>query len=137
MNILTVGTFEIPHIGHIKLFQRIGRLGTLYVGVNSDEYVEEYKGKKPMFTYQERCKLLNLCPEIDVFIKNTQDDLKPMIKKYNIHVLVIGSDWVDRYYKQAQIDLAWLDRNNVTFLYSPYTPIISTSEIKKRVKQTS
>jgi glycerol-3-phosphate cytidylyltransferase len=137
MKVFTVGTFDIPHIGHYKLFERASGLGDLTVGLNTDAYVKEYKGKYPVFKYNERYETLQLCPFINKIIPNNQDDLMPMLTEHKPDILVVGSDWVGKYYDQIKVTQRQLEDMGILFLYLPYTKIISTSEIKRRLNETS
>lgn len=140
MNILTIGTFDVPHMGHYSFLCRMSDLiesqnNRFIVAVNSDEFVERFKGKAPVFTLHERMKLIGIVPWVDV-VKNTGDEnVMNLIIQYKAEVIVIGSDWHKKdYLKQLGITQEWLDKNKIALLYIPYTEIISTSEIKRRLK---
>lgn len=131
--VLTVGTFDVPHLGHARFLYQASRLGYLIVGVNTDAYVEAYKGAKPIFNYEARSNLIHSLPFVESVVSNDRDDLKPLIELVACDFLVIGSDWGDRYYKQAQITQKYLDEYGVSMYYIPYTKGISTTEIKRRL----
>lgn len=131
MRVLTIGTFDCVHAGHINLLQKCKDYGNVLVGVNSDEFIEEYKGKPPLFTYDERKELLeNLGYEV---YKNT-DNGSTLIYQINPDILAIGSDWARKDYL-SQIGMTYdeLDAMNIHLLYIPYTRHISTTEIKRRI----
>jgi glycerol-3-phosphate cytidylyltransferase len=134
--VLTVGTFDTPHFGHGVLITRAAALGTrLVVGLNSDAYVKRYKGKKPVFSYQERQDILLQDPRIDAVVCNEQDDLKPLLAQIRPAYLVIGSDWADRYIAQIQADAQYLQYLNTALVYVPYTTGISSTILKHRLKE--
>ena len=129
--VLTIGAFDCLHAGHINLFRRCEEYGELIVGLNSDDFIEKYKGKRPLFSYDERVELLeNLGYKV---VKNS-DAGYTIIRGINPDLLVVGSDWARKDYL-AQIGMTQddLDELNIHLMYVPYTKIISTSEIKRRV----
>ena len=135
MRILTIGTFDCVHAGHINLLQSCKEYGDVVVGVNSDEFIERYKGKPPLFTYKEREELLeNLGYDVH---KNT-DNGSTLIYQINPDVLAIGSDWARKDYL-SQIGMTYdeLDAMNIHLLYIPYTKNISTTIIKQRLSESS
>src|SRR3990167_1491457 len=139
IKILTIGTWDIPHIGHYNFLNRIKRLypdSYLVVGVNRDEFIERFKSKKPLFSYQERFDLISSIDIIDKVLKNYGDeDSKILIKKVKPDVIVIATDWLRKdYLKQMDLTVDWLEKNNIALSYIPYTLIadISTTELKRR-----
>jgi len=112
--------------------QSASRLGNLTVGVNSDDYTYQYKKKKPVFSLSERLYLVKMLDFVDEVVVNTQDDLAPLIELVEPDFLVIGSDWGDKYFEQIKMSRAQLYEMGVQLLYIPYTPFISSTEIKKR-----
>lgn len=132
-SVLTVGTFDIPHMGHVSLLIRCASLGRLTVGLNSDRYIETYKGALPIFTYEERANLLSMLPFVKGVVPNFEDSLRPMLELVKPDILVIGSDWSDRYFEQIKLTRRDLEDMGVMMIYLPYTKEISTSMIKKRV----
>ena len=123
MNILTYGTFDLLHKGHINLFSRAKKLGdVLVVGLSTDEFNRE-KGKRSYFTFSERYKLLQLVPSIDLIIPESSWEQKiDDINKYNIDIFVIGSDWTGKFdYLKDYCEVVYL----------PRTDNISSSQIKE------
>ena len=139
MKILTIGTFDIPHLGHYNFIRKIKELfpnSELYVSVNSDDFIERFKGKKPIFTQEERMSQLTNIEGITV-IKNNGDELaEKVIDTVYPDVLVIGSDWARKdYLKQLNTTQDYLDNKDISLVYIPYTRGISTTEIKRRIRQ--
>ena len=122
--ILTYGTFDLLHYGHIRLLQRAKALGDyLIVALSTDEF-NETKGKKAYHNYETRKKMLEAIRYVDLVIpeenweQKIHDD-----KEYHVDVVVMGSDWAgsDRFdYLSEYCEMIYLDR----------TEGVSTSQIK-------
>ena len=128
--VLTIGTFDVTHIGHAILFKRCQELGNLTVGVNSDEFIEEYKGRLPLYTYEERAALIS---KLGYTVMKNDSAGRELINEVQPDIIVIGSDWLRKDYL-AQIDVTpdYLDENDITLVYVPYTQGISSTDIKRR-----
>lgn len=133
--VLTIGTFDTPHLGHAYLFRECERYGNVTVGINSDEFVERYKGTTPLFKYQERAALISVLGYS--VVKNASAG-RECIEAVAPDVLVIGSDWARRdYYSQIDVDQDFMDLNGITMVYVPRVPNLSSTEIKERVQSNS
>lgn len=122
--ILTYGTFDLLHYGHIRLLQRAKALGDyLIVAVSTDEF-NELKGKKAYHDYETRKKMLEAIRYVDLVIPEENWEQKISdVKDYNVDVVVMGSDWAgsDRFnYLNEYCEVVYLDR----------TEGISTTKIK-------
>lgn len=137
MKIYTGGTFDAPHLGHYNFLRQCAKLGEVTVALNTDEFIKQFKGKPPLFTYEERRKLLLLLPFIHRVIPNFGgQDSKPVIEMVNPDIIAIASDWAKKdYYAQMSFTQEWLDKNGILLVYLPYTEIISTSEIRRRASK--
>jgi cytidyltransferase-like protein len=115
--------------------KKISADGKVVVSLNTDEFVVEYKGVPPVYSYQDRYELLCACKYVDEVIPNSEGkDSKPAILEVMPDYIVIGSDWAKKdYYKQMNFTQKWLDDNNITLIYVPYTEGMSTTELKKRI----
>lgn len=123
--ILTYGTFDLLHYGHIRLLQRAKALGDyLIVAVSTDEF-NELKGKKAYHDYETRKKMLEAIRYVDLVIPEEKWEQKISdVKDYNVDVVVMGSDWAgsDRFnYLNEYCEVVYLDR----------TEGISTTKIKE------
>lgn len=123
--ILTYGTFDLLHYGHIRLLQRAKALGDyLIVAVSTDEF-NELKGKKAYHDYETRKKMLEAIRYVDLVIPEENWEQKISdVKDYNVDVVVMGSDWAgsDRFnYLNEYCEVVYLDR----------TEGISTTKIKE------
>ena len=96
--VLTYGTFDLFHIGHINLLKRAKELGDyLVVGVSTDEF-NNIKGKKSVFSFQDRKKIIESLKCVDEVIEENNWDQKISdIKNLNIDTFVIGDDWEGKF----------------------------------------
>ena len=123
--ILTYGTFDLLHYGHIRLLQRAKALGDyLIVALSTDEF-NEIKGKIAYHNYETRKKMLEAIRYVDLVIpEETWEQKINDVKEYNVDIVVMGSDWAgsDKFeYLTDYCEVVYLDR----------TEGISTSKIKK------
>ena len=122
--ILTYGTFDLLHYGHIRILKRAKELGDyLVVALSTDEF-NATKGKKAYHSYETRKKMLEAIRYVDLVIpENNWEQKIDDIKDYKIDVCVMGDDWAgsDKFdYLKEYCDIVFLER----------TPGISTSMIK-------
>lgn len=121
--ILTYGTFDLLHYGHLKLLKRCKTLGDhLTVGLSSDEF-NKLKGKESVMSFEERKELVENFKFVDEVIKEDSWDQKIKdIQEHKIDIFVIGDDWTGKFdYLREYCDV----------IYLPRTKSISTTEIKK------
>ncbi len=123
--ILTYGTFDLLHYGHIRLLQRARALGDyLVVALSTDEF-NASKGKKAYHNYETRKKMLEAIRYVDLVIPEECWEQKISdVQKYDIDVVVMGSDWAgsDKFdYLKDYCEVVYLDR----------TEGISTTKIKR------
>jgi glycerol-3-phosphate cytidylyltransferase len=140
MRIYSGGTYDLFHYGHVRLLKRLkkmaGKDGVLIVALNTDEFIEQFKGSRPVMNLEERMEVLQSCKYVDEVVVNySGEDSKPTILKARADFVVAGTDWCERdYMKQMGFTREWLEENNIGFGYIPYTTTISTTDIKKRLK---
>lgn len=135
LRIYTGGTFDLFHLGHVEFLKRCSELGSVVVSLNTDEFIESYKGKPPVMSYNERLHVLAACRYVDRVIPNSGGaDSKPAIKSVMPDLIVIGTDWARKdYFAQMQFDVDWLEANGIGLCYLPYTAGVSSTEIKRRL----
>lgn len=126
--VLTYGTFDLLHYGHIRLLKRAKELGDyLIVALSTDEF-NLGKGKKAYYNYETRRELLESIKYVDMIIpEETWEQKIDDIKKYDIDVVVMGNDWAgsDKFdYLKEFCEVVYLER----------TPEISTTKIKSDLK---
>ena len=140
VKVLTIGTFDLPHPGHVKFLERCKKLGDeLVVGVNQDEFVERYKGARPILNILERLAMVESYRVVDGVAMNPQnwigDSVKELLLMAKPEILAIGSDWASKdYYSQIGVSQHDLDKMGIQLVYLPYTKGLSSSDIKKRLK---
>ena len=133
----TGGTFDLFHYGHINFLRMCSKLADkVVVSLNTDEFINEYKGKPPIMNYDEREKSLLSCKYVTEVIPNEGGaDSKPSILKVQPDIIAIGDDWAGgSYYSQMDFTQDWLDESNIILVYLAYTQGISTTDIKNRIK---
>ena len=136
LRVYTGGTFDLFHAGHTAFLRRCADLGAVTVALNTDEFIEAYKGKPPVISYAEREAVLLGCRWVDSVVPNVGGlDSRISIALVEPDLIVIGSDWARRdYYKQMMFDQDWLDDRAIGLCYIPYTKGISSTDIKKRMR---
>lgn len=132
------GTFDLFHWGHVEMLRRCKELagdGELIVAVNTDEFVERYKGKRPVMDLGERIAVVESCRWVDEVVVNYGDeDSRPVILDARADLVVTGSDWIGRdYMKQMSFTQEWLEKNNVGVAFLTYSAGISTTAIRRRL----
>ena len=123
--VITYGTFDLLHYGHINLLRRAKALGEyLIVAVSTDEFNREAKGKKCYFPYPQRKALVEAIRYVDLVIPETSWTQKRRdVHEYHIDVFAIGDDW------EGKFD--FLREEGVEVVYLPRTPEVSSTQIKK------
>lgn len=135
VTVYTGGTFDLFHHGHANFLRHCADFGSVTVSLNTDEFIEAYKGAPPVCTYEQRFEVLLACRFVDSVIPNVGgSDSKPAIEDVGPDIIAIGSDWATKdYYAQMDFTQEWLDDRGIMLLYIPYFRGISTSELKKTV----
>lgn len=136
MIIYTGGTFDLFHKGHVNLLKWCKSLGNhVVVSLNTDEFIQGYKGKPPIISFDDRKDVLLSCKYVDEVIPNYGgEDSRFAILSIMPNIIVIGSDWAHKdYYKQMGFTQEWLDQYGIGLCYVPYTWDISTSKIKAKI----
>ena len=127
--IITYGTFDLFHIGHLKLLQRLSRLGVkLIVAVSTDEF-NKLKGKKTIIPYEQRAEIVENIKCVDMVIPeyNWEQKVKD-IKEYNVDIFSIGDDWKGKFdFLKEHCEVIYLDR----------TEGISSTQLKNTLKTFS
>ncbi|MDF3828193.1 MULTISPECIES: adenylyltransferase/cytidyltransferase family protein [unclassified Pseudocitrobacter] len=125
--VITFGTYDVFHVGHINLIERASKLGDyVIVGVSSDALNYSKKKRYPIYKETDRLKIISSLKFVDeVFLEESLELKLEYIRKYNADLLVMGDDWEGRF--------DWV-KNECEVIYLPRTPSISTTEIIEVVK---
>ncbi|MBZ8117247.1 adenylyltransferase/cytidyltransferase family protein [Roseovarius sp. LXJ103] len=123
--VLTYGTFDLFHSGHVRLLARLAKLGNrLIVGCSTDAF-NATKGKTCIMPFEARAEILAACRYVDeVFPEERWDQKRGDVQRFSADIFAMGSDWTGKF-----DDLSDLCR----VVYLPRTENISTTEIKKLV----
>ena len=97
--VITYGTFDLFHVGHLNLLKRAKELGDyLIVAVSTDEFNEREKNKKTFIPYTERAAIIEAIRYVDnVIPENSWDQKIHDIKTYGVDVFAIGDDWTGKF----------------------------------------
>lgn len=125
--VLTYGTFDLFHHGHVRLLQRLSQLGDeLIVGCSTDAF-NAVKGKRCVMPYGQRREILEACRYVArVIPEDSWAQKRSDIVNYNVSIFAMGDDWVSHF-----DDLGDLTR----VIYLPRTQDVSTTELKERIQQ--
>ncbi len=126
--VITFGTFDVFHIGHVNILKRAKEFGDLLVvGVSSDSLNFSKKQRYPIYSQEERIEIISSLKFVDhVFIEESLDLKLEYIRKYEANLLVMGDDWKGRF--------DWV-KDECEVIYLPRTPSISTTEIIEIVRR--
>lgn len=128
------GSFDLFHYGHVNLLRTCSLLGSVVVAMNTDEFILEYKGIKPVCTLEERISVIESCRYVSrVVVNEGGADSKPSITKVKPDIIVMGADWVLGYREQLQVTDQWLAEQGIKMVFLQYTDGISTTAIRKRM----
>lgn len=123
--VITYGTFDLLHYGHINLLKKAKSLGDyLIVAVSTDEFNKNEKQKICYFTYEQRKMLVEAVRYVDLVIpEKSWEQKKEDVHEYHIDTFVIGDDWNGKF--------DFLKNEGVEVVYLPRTPEVSTTQIKQ------
>lgn len=127
MRVITFGTFDVFHIGHVNILERAKELGSyLIVGVSSDQLNIMKKGRPPIYSQSDRLKIVESLHCVDeVFLEESLEKKAEYLKLYKADILVMGDDWKGKFDQYKSI---------CNVRYFPRTEGISTTQIIDIVK---
>lgn len=125
--VITFGTFDLFHIGHLRILERAKKEGDyLIVGVSSDE-LNKIKGKESIISLKDRLEIVKAIKYVDeVFIEESLEKKNEYIKQYKANLLIMGDDWKDKF-NFVDCEVKYLER----------TPNISTTYLKTLLNNIS
>jgi glycerol-3-phosphate cytidylyltransferase len=124
--VITFGTFDVFHVGHLRVIERAASLGErLVVGVSADALNLRKKGREPVFSQGERLEIVAALRMVDeVFVEESLELKRAYIEQYAADVLVMGDDWRGKFDEFADIcEVVYLTR----------TPAISTTALIEKI----
>jgi len=124
--VITYGTFDMFHIGHLNLLKRLkGQGDYLIVAVSTDEF-NKLKGKTCFFSYQERASIVSAIQYVDLVIaEHNWDQKKTDIQEYQVDVFGMGDDWKGKFDEL---------KSCCEVVYLPRTKSISTTDLKRKLQ---
>ena len=125
--VITYGTFDLLHYGHIELLRRAKEQGDyLVVALSTDEF-NLMKGKKSYFPYATRKRMLEAIRYVDLVIpEETWEQKSSDVREFRVDTFVMGEDWAGKFdFLKEQCEVVYL----------PRTPEISTTQIKKQLSE--
>lgn len=125
--VITFGTFDVFHIGHLNILQRASALGDrLVVGISSDALNIEKKQRAPVYSQQERMAIVSQIKGVDeVFLEESLEAKAGYLRQYQAQILVMGDDWKGRFDHFSDL---------CEVVYFARTPSVSTTSIIEVVK---
>jgi glycerol-3-phosphate cytidylyltransferase len=138
--VLTIGSFDALHLGHVDLFkfcrQLAGKKGKVIVAVNTDEFIERYKSKRPTFNLQDRLEMIKNVKYVDQVMVHEDDEYCiPTLEIAECNFLVVGSDWLKKdYLSQINVPAEYFEKNGVSLIYFPRTRQVSSTLVKEKIK---
>ena len=124
--VITFGTFDVFHVGHVRVLQRAAELGDrLVVGVSSDALNLSKKGRSPVFNEDERLEIISSLRVVDdVFLEESLEKKRDYILEQQADVLVMGDDWAGKF--------DWV-KDVCEVVYLPRTPSVSTTGLIEHI----
>ena len=124
--VVTFGTFDVFHVGHVRVLQRAAELGDrLVVGVSSDALNFSKKGRAPVFNEDERLEIISSLRVVDgVFLEESLEKKRDYIIEQHADVLVMGDDWAGKF--------DWV-KDVCDVVYLPRTPSVSTTGLIEHI----
>jgi glycerol-3-phosphate cytidylyltransferase len=124
--VITFGTFDVFHLGHLRVIERAASLGDrLVVGVSADELNLRKKGRLPVFSQHERLEIVAALRAVDeVFVEESLEQKREYILEHEADILVMGDDWAGKFDELKDI---------CEVHYLPRTPAISTTALIEKI----
>jgi glycerol-3-phosphate cytidylyltransferase len=138
MKILTLGSFDLFHTGHVNLLRRCREaagISTVTVGLNTDDFIARYKGRPPVVSYEDRRAVVEACRYVDEVVPNDQADGSAIdvIARVKPNVICAGAGWGERWFGQVGVSAEMFERMGIEIEFMPYTEGISSSQIRARL----
>ena len=127
IRVITFGTFDVFHVGHLRILERAHTLGDyLLVGVSTDALNFAKKGRQPFYNQNERLEIVSALRCVDqVFLEESLELKRHYLETYNADVLVMGDDWAGKFDEFKDV---------CRVEYLPRTPSISTTAVIEKIR---
>lgn len=125
--VITFGTFDVLHVGHLRMLKRAAEYGDfLSVGVSTDALNEAKKGRPTVYSQDERVELVSAIQYVNhVFLEESLEQKREYVTAYSADALVMGDDWEGRFDELEDI---------CEVIYLPRTPAISTTALIEKIR---
>lgn len=130
VTVITFGTFDVLHVGHIRVLKRSRALGDrLVVGVSADQLNLSKKGRAPVFPEDERLEIVAALRDVDeVFLEQSLEQKREYVVAHGAAVLAMGDDWRGRFDELSDV---------CRVVYFPRTPSVSTTALIEHIASTA
>lgn len=127
IHVITFGTFDVFHVGHLRILERARALGDrLVVGVSTDELNIRKKGRPPVFTQGERVDIIAALRCVDeIFLEESLELKRQYLLQHSADVLAMGNDWAGKFDEFGDI---------CRVIYLERTPAISTTAVIEKIR---
>ncbi len=127
--VITFGTFDVFHLGHLRILQRAKELGDrLVVGVSTDAMNFSKKGRYPVYSQEERQEIIASIRYVDeVFYEESLEKKRDYLTTYKADILVMGDDWEGKFDEFSDI---------CRVVYLSRTPSVSTTELIEKIQRS-
>ncbi len=139
--VLTLGSFDLMHPGHVELFETCRRIvgpeGRVVVSVNTSEFIEQFKSRPPTQTTAERVGMVGSTKYVDEVVQLDSPDAKPIIEEIGPDFILIGSDWAPPkdYHAQLSVTPEWLEDRRIVLLFQSRSGRFSSTNLKERIRE--
>jgi glycerol-3-phosphate cytidylyltransferase len=125
--VITFGTFDVFHLGHLRILERALSYGDrLVVGISTDALSISKKGRPPVYSQQERSAIIAALRCVDeVFWEESLEEKEHYVRRFDADVLVMGDDWAGKFDELSGL---------CAIEYLPRTPAISTTELIEKIQ---
>lgn len=140
------GSYDLLHPGHLFVFgqmrQMAGPDGQVIIGLNTDDFIAQFKGHPPVQSYAEREAVLVALRDIDEVIPNTGGaDARPAVEQARPDIIAVGRDWWspddERYCRQMGFTRDWLSERGIRLVYLDWMDGYSSTNLRAVAREMS
>jgi len=131
------GSYDLIHPGHLYVLRKCRELGDqVVVGLNTDDFIEEFKGHRPVQSYLERAEILSALRFVDRVVPNLGGaDSRPVLEAVGPDIIAVGYDYWSpddsKYCRQMGFDREWLAAHHIRLVYLDLHPGYSSTNIRR------